>query len=177
MIAAVLRPLALVALVGVIGSLDGCLESGGTSSPLQPGAPGSPAASAEGSGTVTGITDGDTLRLEVDGVELRVRLVGIDTPEVYPEVECFGPEAEDALAELAPLGSTLAFAYDRDPRDRYDRELMYLFAADGTFLNYELVAQGYAEALLVEPNDRYYDDLVAAERDAQRAGLGLWGEC
>ena len=174
MIAAALRPLAVVALVGMLGSIDGCLESGDPSAPLQPG---SPAASAEGSGTVTSITDGDTLRLEVDGVELRVRLVGIDTPEVYPEVECFGPEADDALAALAPPGSTLAFAYDRDPRDQYDRELMYLFTADGTFINHELVAQGYARAVLFEPNDRYYDDLVAAERAAQDAGLGLWGQC
>lgn len=174
MIAAALRPLAVVALVGVIGSLDGCLATGGTSAPVQPG---SPAASAEGTGTVASITDGDTLRLEVDGVELRVRLVGIDTPEVNPDVECFGPEAEAALAALAPPGSTLAFAYDRDPRDQYDRELMYLFTADGRFINYELVAQGYAEAVLVEPNDRYFDDLVAAERAAQDAGLGLWGQC
>ena len=174
MIAAALRPLAVVALVGVIGSLDGCLGSGGTSTPLQPG---SPAAVADGTGTVASITDGDTLRLEVDGVELRVRLLGIDTPEVYPDVECFGPEAEQALAALAQPGATLGFAYDRDPRDRYDRELMYLFTADGTFINYELVAQGYAEAVLVEPNDRYYDDLVTAERAAQDAGLGRWGQC
>lgn len=177
MIAAALRPLALVALVGVIGSIDGCLGSGETSTPVQSVAPGSPAASAEGSGTVTSVTDGDTLRLEVDGIERRVRLIGIDTPEVFPDVECFGPEAEAALTDLAPPGSTLSFAYDRDPRDRYDRELMYLFTADGTFINYELVAQGFAEALLVEPNDRYVDDLVVAERAAQSAGLGLWGAC
>ena len=75
--------------------------------PLQPVVP---AASADGTGTVTGITDGDTLRLDVDGVELRVRLVGIDTPEVYPDVECFGPEAEDALAAFAPRVLELAAA-------------------------------------------------------------------
>jgi micrococcal nuclease len=174
MIAAALRPLAAVALVGLIGSIDGCIQTGEPSSPLVPG---QPAASAEGTGTVTGITDGDTLRLEVDGVELRVRLVGIDTPEVYPDVECFGPEAEDALAALAPRGSTLSYAYDQDPRDQYDRELMYLFTADGTFINFELVAQGYAEALVVQPNDLYYDDFLAAERDAQAEGLGQWGQC
>ncbi|MBA4248326.1 MAG: hypothetical protein C0444_08545 [Microbacterium sp.] len=174
MIASALRPLAAIALVGLLGSIDGCLQSGEPSVPLQPG---EPAASAEGTGTVTGITDGDTLRLDVDGTELRVRLVGIDTPEVYPEVECFGPEAEDALATFAPRGSTLSYAYDREQRDQYDRELMYLFTEDGTFINYELVAQGYAEALVVEPNDLYYDDFVAAEREAQSQGLGQWGQC
>ena len=174
MIAAALRPLAVVALVGLIGSIDGCLD---TSAPAPPQQPGTAAEAAEGTGTVVSITDGDTLRLEVDGAELRVRLVGIDTPEVYPEVECFGPEAEEALAALAAPGTTLGYAYDRDPRDQYDRELMYVFAPDGSLINYELVAQGFARAVLFEPNDRYWDDLRAAERAAQDAGLGLWGQC
>ncbi|MEN9620723.1 MAG: hypothetical protein RL499_916 [Actinomycetota bacterium] len=174
MIVAALRPLAVVALVGLLSSIDGCLQTGVPSTPLQPG---QPAASAEGTGVVTEIVDGDTLRLEVDGAELRVRLVGIDTPEVYPDVECFGPEAEDALAALAPPGSTLSYAYDQDPRDQYDRELLYLFTSDGTFINYELVANGYAEALVVRPNDLYYDDFLVAERQAQADGLGQWGQC
>lgn len=171
MITTMVRSLAVVALVGLIGSLDGCLQSGETTTP-----PHSDAAT-DGTGTVISVTDGDTLRLEVDGRELRVRLIGIDTPEVHPEVECFGPEAEGALNELAPPGSTIGFAYDRDPRDQYDRELMYLFTADGTLINLDLVAQGYAEAVLFEPNDRYWNDLQTVERSAQDAGLGLWGEC
>jgi len=171
MIAAALRPLAIVAVVGLIGSVDGCLQSGEPTAPLQPNA------TTDGTGRVVSITDGDTLRLEVDGTELRVRLIGIDTPEVYPDVECFGPEAEVALAALAAPGSSIGFAYDRDPRDQYDRELMYLFTADGTLINLELVAQGYAKAVLFEPNDRYWNDLRAVERSAQDAGLGLWGQC
>lgn len=165
------RALAVAAVVGLIGSLDGCLSGGTPSTPLLPDA------GSDGTGTVTSITDGDTLRLEVDGIELRVRLIGIDTPEVYPDVTCFGPEAEAALAALAPPGSTLTFAYDRDERDPFDRELMYLFTADDTFINLELVAQGYAEAVLFEPNNRYWDDLRDAQRSAQEAGRGLWGQC
>jgi len=171
MITATVRPLAVIALVGLIGSLDGCLQSGETTTPLRSDAV------IDGTGTVVSVTDGDTLRLEVDGKELRVRLIGIDTPEVHSEVECFGPEAEGALNELAPPGSTIGFAYDRDPRDQYDRELMYLFTADGALINLELVAQGYAEAVLFEPNDRYWNALQAVERSARDAGLGLWGEC
>ena len=87
------------------------------------------------------------------------------------------PQMELWLMTLAPRGSTLSYAYDQDPRDQYDRELMYLFTADGTFINFELVAQGYAEALVVQPNDLYYDDFLAAERDAQAEGLGQWGQC
>lgn len=169
------RSLVVVGLVGLIGSVDGCLDAGAGGGDT--GATGSTGVTLDGSGRVTSITDGDTLRLEVGGQELRVRLIGVDTPEVYPEVECFGPEAEQALSDLAPPGSTLGYAYDRDERDQYDRELLYLFTGDGTLINYELVAQGYGTAVLFEPNDRYWDDLRAAERDAQSAGLGLWGQC
>ncbi len=168
------RPLAVVGLIGLISSVDGCLDSGSRGeAEFGPGG----GAEVDGTGTVVSITDGDTLRLEVDGQELRVRLIGVDTPEVSPDVECFGPEAEQALTALAPPGSTLGFTYDRDPRDRYDRELLYLFTTDGTLINYELVAQGYGTALRVAPNDRYWNDLQAAERAAQRDGLGLWGDC
>ena len=157
--------------IGLISGLDGCLQG-------EPERPDRPAASlTDGTGTVISITDGDTLRLEVDGRELRVRLLGIDTPEIYPDIECFGPEAEAALAALAPPGAELSFAYDRDPRDRFDRELLYLYTAQRTFINYQLVAQGYAEAVLFEPNDRFWSDLRAAEQSARDARLGLWGSC
>lgn len=162
---------AAVLIIGLVAGVDGCLQ-GETESATPPAL-----AQTDGTGTVVSVTDGDTLRLEVDGRELRVRLIGIDTPEVYPEVECFGPEAEAALAAFAPPGSTLGFTYDRDPRDQYDRELLYLFTADGTFINLELVAQGFARAVLFEPNDRYWNELRAAERAAQDARLGLWSSC
>lgn len=169
MFAGPLRSLMIAVIVGLVGAINSC--TGGESTPLQP------TEGYDGTGTVVSITDGDTLRLEVDGRELRVRLLGIDTPEVYPEVECFGPEAEAALAALAPPGAELRYTYDRDPRDRFDRELMYLYTAQGTFINYELVAEGYAEAVLFEPNDRFWNDLRDAERAARDARLGLWGSC
>ncbi|WAB82602.1 thermonuclease family protein [Microcella daejeonensis] len=132
---------------------------------------------AGGAGTVVAITDGDTLRLDVDGEELRVRLIGVDTPEVRDPVECYGDEATAALEALAPVGSTLGYAYDRDPQDQYGRELMYLRTAEGTVINLALVEQGAGRAVLFEPNDQIWDALQQAERDAQAAGLGLWGAC
>jgi micrococcal nuclease len=165
------RLTATVLIVGLLGSIDGCLQ-GGSTDDVPPAL-----AQTDGTGTVVSITDGDTLRLEVDGTELRVRLLGIDTPEINPEVECYGAEAEAALAALAPPGSTLGFTYDRDRRDQYDRELLYLFATDGSSINLTLVEQGFARAVLFEPNDRLWDQLRAAERAAQDSRLGLWGSC
>jgi len=128
--------------------------------------------------TVVDITDGDTLRLR-DGspaVE-NVRLVGIDTPEVYPVYECFGDEAEAELLRLAPIGSTLLVDPDIDPFDDYDRLLLYLWNDDGTFINLALVEGGFAEAIRVAPNDLYFDELLDAENAAAAAGLGMWGSC
>ncbi|RZS56423.1 micrococcal nuclease [Microcella putealis] len=127
-------------------------------------------------GEVASITDGDTLRLVVNGEELRVRLTGIDTPELR-ESECFADEARDALAALAPVGSRIAFEYDDERRDQYDRELMYLYAADGTFINLALVEGGYARELHYSPNYHYRDQIESAEAAAQAAAAGLWGAC
>lgn len=174
MVTATLRASVAFALVALVGSLDGCL---GPSAVEPEGADSGTDSAAEGTGVITSIVDGDTVRLEVDGAELRVRLIGIDTPEVYPELECFGTEATDALEQLAPVGSTVQYAYDRDPRDPYDRDLLYLTNDDGTFINLAMVENGFAYAVLFEPNDAYWPELQAAERDARDAGRGLWGSC
>jgi len=167
---------AALAAAGVASILTGC---GALSmpSPVQGDEALAPPPSDTRVGTVLSITDGDTLRLDLDGTELRVRLTGIDTPEVYPDVECYGPEAEALLAELAPVGSELRVEYDHDPRDPFDRELLYLYTPDGMFVNLELVARGAGEAVLFEPNDRYWNELRAAEAAARDARLGLWGQC
>ena len=156
---------ATLALLALLGTTAGCASSG------------KPAESGGATGTVVSVTDGDTLRLIVDDTELRVRLIGIDTPEVYPDLECYGAEAEAALADLAAPGNTVGIVYDRDPRDQYDRELLYLFTVDGRLINLELVARGYAKAVLFEPNDRYWNELRDAEQSAREARRGLWAEC
>ncbi|WP_309708353.1 thermonuclease family protein [Pseudolysinimonas sp.] len=145
----------------------------------EPGAPvvdsGIPAPSDAAEMTVVDITDGDTLRLRDDsGAVENVRLVGIDTPEVYPVYECFGDEAEAELLRLAPIGSTLLVDPDVDPFDDYDRLLLYLWNGDGTFINLALVEGGFAEAIRVAPNDLHFDELLAAEDAAARANLGMW---
>lgn len=124
---------------------------------------------------VVSITDGDTLRLrDATGAVENVRLIGIDTPEVYPVLECSGDEAEAELLRLAPIGSTLRVATDVEPFDRYDRLLLYLWNDDDVFVNLALVEGGYAEAIRVGANDAWYDELLAAEREARDADLGMW---
>jgi histidyl-tRNA synthetase len=50
-------------------------------------------------------------------------------------------------------------------------------AEDGLFINYELVAQGYGEAIRVWPNVAYWDEFDAAQKRAKHQGQGMWGAC
>ena len=56
----------------------------------------------DGMATVTHVVDGDTIDVEIGGREERVRLIGIDSPELRPEVECFRVEARDYLRGMLP---------------------------------------------------------------------------
>lgn len=130
---------------------------------------------------VVRVVDGDTIIVEIDGDEERVRYIGIDAPEsVQPEqpVECFGPEAADANADLVD-GETVYLLQDVSDRDRFGRLLRYVYVDgdedDGTLVNLELVRNGYAEAVSYEPDVSWQRDLDRAEREARDDGLGMWG--
>jgi micrococcal nuclease len=104
-----------------------------------------------------------------------VRLIGVDTPEVYFEVECFGREASAFVERTVPLGTEVRYRLGVEERDRYGRALAYVWLHDGRFLNRLLVARGYAQPLTVPPNVEYEDLFVRVARRAREAGRGLWG--
>jgi micrococcal nuclease len=142
-------------------------------------APSAPA--APGAARVVRPVDGDTVVVEIDGREERVRLIGIDTPEsVAPErpVECFGPEAKARTAALLPAGTAVRLERDVEARDKYDRLLAYVFRAeDDLLVNLVLVEEGYAESVAYPPNVARQGELDAAEAAARRTGRGLWPAC
>jgi micrococcal nuclease len=121
---------------------------------------------------ITKHTDGDTLWLSGIG---KVRLIGMDTPEVYGGVECFGREASAFVERIVPLGAEVRYRLGVDERDRYGRALAYVWLHDGRFLNRLLVIRGYAQPLTVPPNVEYEDLFVRAARRAREGGRGLWG--
>ena len=132
-------------------------------------------------GTVTKITDGDTIHVRIGGGDETVRLIGIDTPEsVDPRspVECFGLEASAHLKELIPTGTAVRLVRDVEARDRYHRLLAYVYRVpDGLFVNRQMALDGYANVLTFPPNVAHVDDFVAAVRDAREADRGLWAAC
>lgn len=127
---------------------------------------------------VTRVIDGDTAEMLLDGREVDVRFIGIDTPEsVTPDqpVECFGRRAS-AYTE-SRLGSRIVrLEFDVERRDRFGRTLAYVWVGDELF-NETLVAEGYAVVTTFPPNVRYVDRFVEAQRSARDAGSGLWGAC
>jgi micrococcal nuclease len=120
---------------------------------------------------VTRHTDGDTLWLSGVG---KVRLIGVDTPEVYGGVECFGREASAFVERVAPLGGSVTYRLGVEERDRYGRALAYVYLDDGRLLNLVLVRRGYAQPLTVPPNVELADRIAAAARRARSRGVGLW---
>lgn len=135
----------------------------------------------EGTGVVVRVVDGDTLDVELSGSTVRVRLLGIDTPETVDEnrpVQCFGHEASNYLAQLLPRGSTVRLERDVEARDRYGRLLAYLYRVDdGVFVNAALIEGGYATTLSIAPNTMRAHDFEVLRVQAQRDKRGLWGAC
>lgn len=164
-------------------------------SPDEPGVAGAdadpdagPAASVEEPAKIAGetvrvvrIVDGDTLIIARGAAEQRARLLNVDAPEtVHPSrpVECGGPEAAAWLGARIPVGSEVTVVHDVERYDRFDRELIAVFA-DGSLVNAELAEAGWATAVVFGRNDTFHGAVAAAEAFARDAGRGLFapGAC
>ncbi len=128
--------------------------------------------------SVVKVVDGDTIDVMENGMKVRVRLIGINTPEtVDPRriVECFGKEASQKTKGLLSNGIVkLVGDLSQGDTDKYDRRLAYVFTSDGTFVNLELVKQGYAYEYTYRTPYKYQTEFREAERNAREAGRGLW---
>ena len=139
---------------------------------------------------VTDVIDGDTIKSYIDGHEITIRLLGIDTPEVVDPrkpVQCYGPEASQEtkllLAGANMSSSSYVYislnpAYERI--DKYGRLLAYIHrASDDLFVNEFLIKEGYArEYTFNEKNPYQYQSLFKTDQAmAQKSGKGLWAKC
>ncbi len=124
------------------------------------------------------VIDGDTI---VISQNIRVRYIGIDTPETHHPrrpVECLGKEATEANRELVE-GKFVILERDSRDLDRYGRWLRYVFLKNShgqpsTFVNEELAARGLARARFFPPNLREKPRIQAAERKARNMKIGIW---
>jgi micrococcal nuclease len=158
--------LAIAAAALLAALVAGYLSGRGNDDPDGPAVPGSAHADV-----VRRVVDGDTVVLAGAG---RVRLIGVDTPEVFGRPECFGAQAS-AFAKRALEGTRVRYVVGREAHDRYGRLLAYLWLGDGRSVNAMLVARGYARTLTIAPNDRYAHEFARLAGDARRRHAGLWG--
>ena len=130
--------------------------------------------------------DGDTLKL--DSGE-RVRLIGIDTPEIHESyklyrdskkthqdirtIKALGMRAFEFTRNLAE-GKRVRLEFDLEKKDKYGRLLAYVYLKDGTFVNAEIVKQGYASLMTYQPNVKYADLFLKLYREARQNQRGLW---
>ena len=119
---------------------------------------------------VINIVDGDTIDVLIDGDEYRVRYIGVDTPE---RGDAYYDEATRANA-LMVSGRSVLLVKDVSETDRFGRLLRYIYLPDGTFVNAELVRQGWAEAVSYPPDDAHYQEFLALQGEAQASDRGKW---
>ena len=132
--------------------------------------------------------DGDTLVL-VSGE--RVRLIGIDTPETHinnrlywqaqrskrdiQAMMALGKKAHRFTRDLVG-GKRVRLEFDVEKYDKYGRLLCYVYLKDGTFVNAEIIRQGYASLLSIPPNAKYTDLFRKLYQEARKNNRGLWKE-
>jgi micrococcal nuclease len=115
--------------------------------------------------TVYRVLDGDTIEMSNGDI---VRLIGIDAPEKTQ------PLFKEVTEELSGLvGKAVVLELDKSNKDSYGRLLRYIYLGED-FVNLELVRSGLASAYIVEPDSKYADDFISAEKYARENMLGIW---
>lgn len=133
------------------------------------------------------VADGDTIQLESGE---KVRLIGIDTPEMHESDKLYRDsrrtgQRAGAIQELGRRayeftrnlteGQRVSLEFDAEKYDKYDRLLAYVYLKkDNTFVNAEIIRQGYASVMTFPPNVKYADLFLKLYREARENKRGLW---
>jgi endonuclease YncB( thermonuclease family) len=125
------------------------------------------------------VVDGDTYDVRMHGRRVRVRVLGIDTPEVYGGVQCGGPEASARARQLLPRGAKVLLTSDttQQDEDRYGRSLRYV-QRKGKDVGRVLIRAGLAEVYVYHHKPFKRTKVYrATQRAARAAHRGIWGSC
>lgn len=135
-------------------------------------------ASGKHYGRVYKVIDGDTFWVKNEqGNNVKIRLIGIDAPEdknaFKKKKHPFGKVSKRYLDSLI-LDKEIRLEYDVDSLDRYGRTLAYAYLSN-TFINADMIQNGYALLMTIPPNVRYESQFVVLQKYARKNRLGLWG--
>lgn len=126
--------------------------------------------------TVKRVVDGDTIIVDFNGTQERVRLTGVDTPEsVHPDASRnveFG-KVSSSFTKNYLEGKKVTLEFDVQERDKYSRLLAYVYV-DGEMFNNILLEEGMAKVATFPPNVKYADLFVNTEKKARENNKGLW---
>lgn len=129
---------------------------------------------------VMSVTDGDTIRVDIDGEEYPLRYIGIDAPEPDASDPTIKSYAEAATAANRSLvdGREVYLEKDVSDTDQFGRLLRNVWfigpGGDQVLVNLEMVRRGLAEAKTFPPDKKYASLLTRAQDSARTAALGLW---
>jgi micrococcal nuclease len=134
--------------------------------------------------------DGDTIKVRFDGNLTTIRLIGIDTFETHKNNKAYrqayennisieevikrGKKAKEYIKEKLSNHSDFYFEYDEDFLDRYKRTLAYIWFSEDDMLNLDIVCNGYAIPLKIQPNVKYANEIKECYEDAKRSHIGVW---
>ena len=124
--------------------------------------------------------DGDTAKFKMDGEQIIVRFLGINTKEtVDPEIgeEAWGKEASDFTKEKLKNATKIELEFDSsaDEKDKYDRYLAWIWV-DDVLLQNLLVEKGLAENYMLQNNYKYAGILQESEETAKNNKIGIWSD-
>lgn len=138
------------------------------------------------------VVDGDTIVINLNGLEEKVRLIGIDTPESRfnrrsqlqekelgksaEAVVDLGRQAKEFTKSMLSGVSKVYLEFDVQQRDKYGRLLAYVYLPDGRMLNREIICGGYAMPLTIPPNVKYEGEFRECFNRAREEKKGLWNE-
>ena len=135
---------------------------------------------------VVKVVDGDTVHVKIKstGIKEKVRIIGLDTPELHhprKPVQYFAREAK-VQAEKLLKGKTITLKLDqtnaaKGHRDRYGRLLAHIILPDGAYFAERMIRDGFAHAYVKYPYDpQLMERYRQAEREARKAKRGLWAD-
>ncbi|MEW6109847.1 MAG: thermonuclease family protein [Nitrospirota bacterium] len=130
---------------------------------------------ADNSIIIKKVHDGDTISAVVNNKYEKIRLIGIDTPEMGQRP--WGSKAGKYLENLIDASSgRVLIEYDVEKRDKYGRILAYIWTKDGRMVNEEMLRNGFALLFTFPPNVKYVNKLMSAQKDARDKKIGIWGK-
>jgi micrococcal nuclease len=121
------------------------------------------------------VHDGDTVSVIINNKKEKVRLIGIDAPEMGQRP--WGEEAKRYLESILQNSKwKVRVEFDVEKTDQYGRVLAYIWTSDKGLINLMMIKSGYAMLYTVPPNVKYAEEFRKAQAEARKKRLGMWSE-